>query len=153
MGGKSSNLVAHAFGGGDGDFVNDTLVGVEVEGEAGVVLLDDGTCGFLDGFGADSLETYCLSREEARGCRSTSMECSNRRLKWKRSETRRRHSPVNLMLSNKDVHSRIRENERTGGHAAYTLRITSPARRRAHHANDSAPLSQPSAYSRVRIPE
>lgn len=63
MGGKSSNLVAHAFGGGDGDFVNDTLVGVEVEGEAGVILLDDGTCGFLDGFGADSL--FCAGRESS----------------------------------------------------------------------------------------
>ena len=55
MGGKSSNLVAHAFGGGDGDFVNDTFVGVKVECETGVVLLDNGTCGLLNGLGTDSL--------------------------------------------------------------------------------------------------
>ena len=54
MGGESGNLVTHALGGGDGDFIDDTLVGVEVESKTGVVLLDDGTCGFLDGFGADS---------------------------------------------------------------------------------------------------
>ena len=55
MGGETGDLVTHTFGGGDGDFINDTLVGVEIEGEARVVLLDDGTCGLLDGLGADSL--------------------------------------------------------------------------------------------------
>lgn len=55
MGGESGNLVAHTLGGGDGDFINDTLVGVEVEGQTGVVLLHDGAGGFLDGFRADSL--------------------------------------------------------------------------------------------------
>jgi hypothetical protein len=55
MGGESGDFVAHTLGGGDGDFINDTFVGVKIEGETGVVLLDDGTCGFLDGFGADSL--------------------------------------------------------------------------------------------------
>lgn len=56
MGGKTSNLVTHALGGGDGDFIDDTLVGVEIKSEARVVLLDDGTSRLLDGFGADSLE-------------------------------------------------------------------------------------------------
>ena len=55
MGGEPSNLVTHTLGGGDGDLIDDTLVGVEIESETGVVLLDDGTCGFLDGLGADSL--------------------------------------------------------------------------------------------------
>ena len=55
VGGESSNLVTHTLGGGDGDLIDDTLVGVEVKSKTGVVLLDDGTCGFLDGLGADSL--------------------------------------------------------------------------------------------------
>ena len=55
MSSESSNLVTHALGGGDGDLVDDALVGVEVEGEAGVVLLDDRPGGLLDGLGADSL--------------------------------------------------------------------------------------------------
>jgi hypothetical protein len=55
VGGEPSNLVTHTLGGGDGDLIDDTLVGVEIESETGVVLLDDGTCGFLDGLGADSL--------------------------------------------------------------------------------------------------
>jgi hypothetical protein len=58
VGGETSNLVTHTLGGGDGDLIDDTLVGVEVESETGVVLLDDGTCGFLDGLGADSLFFY-----------------------------------------------------------------------------------------------
>lgn len=55
MSGESGNLVAHTLRGGDGDLIDDTLVGVKVESETGVVLLDDSTCGFLDGLGADSL--------------------------------------------------------------------------------------------------
>lgn len=55
MGGETSNLVTHTLGGGDGNLINKTLVGVEVESKTGVVLLDDSTCGLLDGLGADSL--------------------------------------------------------------------------------------------------
>ena len=55
VGRESGDLVPHPLGGGDGDLVDDALVGVEVEGEAGVVLLDDGPGGLLDGLGADSL--------------------------------------------------------------------------------------------------
>ena len=55
MGGKSGNLVAHAFRGSDGNFVNETFVGVKVESETGVILLDDGPCGLFDGFGSYSL--------------------------------------------------------------------------------------------------
>lgn len=54
MSGESGNLVAHAFGGGYGDFIDYALVGVEVECEAWVVLFDDGACGFLYCFGTDS---------------------------------------------------------------------------------------------------
>ena len=44
MGGETGNLVTHALRGGDGNLIDDALVRVKVEGEAGVVLLDDGTC-------------------------------------------------------------------------------------------------------------
>ena len=56
MGGETGDLVAHAFGGGDGDFVNDALVRVKIEREARVVLLDDGASALFDGLCADSLE-------------------------------------------------------------------------------------------------
>lgn len=57
MGGEASDLIPHALRGGDGDLVNDPLVGVEVHGEAGVVLLHDGPSGLLDGLGSDSLNS------------------------------------------------------------------------------------------------
>ena len=40
---EASDLVAKTLGGDDGDILGDALVGREVEGEAGVVLLDDDT--------------------------------------------------------------------------------------------------------------
>jgi hypothetical protein len=42
-------LVAETLGGDDGDFIADTLVGFEVEGELWVVALDDYFGGFFDG--------------------------------------------------------------------------------------------------------
>ena len=53
---ESGDLVAHALGGGDGDLIDDALVGVEVKRQAGVVLLDDGPRGLLDGLRADTLD-------------------------------------------------------------------------------------------------
>ena len=50
----SGYLVAERLGGDEGDLLNDSLVGVEVEGELGVVLLDDDTSGLLDSFGSDA---------------------------------------------------------------------------------------------------
>ena len=55
MGGETCNFVAHALGGGDGYLIDYTLVGVEVECETSVVLLDDGACTLLDGLGTNSL--------------------------------------------------------------------------------------------------
>ena len=55
MSGETGDFVTHAFGGGDGDLIDDAFVGVEVEGQTGVVLLHDGAGGLFDGFGADSL--------------------------------------------------------------------------------------------------
>ena len=54
MGGVSGNLVAKTLGGDDGDLIADTLVGLEVEGETGVVPLDDDLGGLLDGFRANA---------------------------------------------------------------------------------------------------
>jgi hypothetical protein len=50
-GGERGNiyLVAETLGGDDGDFIADTLVGFEVEGELWVVALDDYFGGFFDG--------------------------------------------------------------------------------------------------------
>src|SRR5450432_2632221 len=42
-------LVAETFGGDDGDFIADTLVGFEVKGELWVVALDDYFGRFFDG--------------------------------------------------------------------------------------------------------
>lgn len=55
MGGESSDLITHTFGRGDCYLIDYTLVGVEIECEASVVLLDDGTCTLLDGLGTNSL--------------------------------------------------------------------------------------------------
>lgn len=54
MGGVTSNLVAEALGGDDGNLIADALVGLEVEGQAGVVTLNDDLGGLLDGLGADA---------------------------------------------------------------------------------------------------
>ena len=50
-------LVAQALAGNDGDFIADTLVGLEVEGELGVVPLDDDLGGLLNGLCPDA--THC----------------------------------------------------------------------------------------------
>lgn len=44
-----TNLVAQTLRGNDGDFIAYSLVGLEVEGEFGVVPLDDDFGGLLDG--------------------------------------------------------------------------------------------------------
>jgi hypothetical protein len=49
-----SHLVAKTLGGNDGDLIADALVGLEVEGQLGVVTLDDDLSGALD----------CLFKEE-----------------------------------------------------------------------------------------
>jgi hypothetical protein len=43
-----SHLVAKTLGGNDGDLIADALVGLEVEGQLGVVTLDDDLSGALD---------------------------------------------------------------------------------------------------------
>jgi len=47
-------LVAQALGGDDGDFIADSLVGLEVEGQLGIVPLNDDLGGLLDCLGANA---------------------------------------------------------------------------------------------------
>lgn len=50
VGHKAGNLVSKSLGGDDGNFTTDLLVDVEVEGQLGVISLNDKASGFLDGF-------------------------------------------------------------------------------------------------------
>ena len=54
VGGKACNLVAKTLGGDDGDLGGETLVGLEVEGETGVVLFDKVAGGTLHCLCADT---------------------------------------------------------------------------------------------------
>lgn len=49
-----ANLVAQALGGDDGNLIADALVGLEVQGETGVVPLNDDLGGLLDSLGANA---------------------------------------------------------------------------------------------------
>lgn len=53
----TTHLVPQTLGGNDGNLIADTLVGLKVLGELGVVTLDDDLGGLLDGLGADT--THC----------------------------------------------------------------------------------------------
>ena len=55
VGGETSNLVTHTLGGGDGDLIDDTLVGVEVLCKTSVVFLYNSTRSLLDGLCTNSL--------------------------------------------------------------------------------------------------
>lgn len=52
--GGCADLVAEALGSNDGDLIADALVGLEVQGELGVVPLNDDLGGLLDSLGADA---------------------------------------------------------------------------------------------------
>jgi hypothetical protein len=54
VGGVAGNLVAQALGGDNSDLITDTLVGLEVQGELGVVSLNDDLGGLLDGLGTNA---------------------------------------------------------------------------------------------------
>lgn len=54
VGGEAGNLVAKALRGDDGDLTGDALVGLEVEGEAGIVLLNEHAGCPLDSLGANA---------------------------------------------------------------------------------------------------
>merc|ERR550539_2001758 len=65
---EPGNLVAERLGGNEGNLLNDPLVGVEIEGKLGVVLLDDDPGSLLDGFGSDATH----DGERIFSCRSES---------------------------------------------------------------------------------
>jgi len=71
MGGESSDLVTHALGGYNGDLINDSLVSMEIEGEACVVFLHYGAGALLDGLGSDSLVLIAVLIVEKSEKRST----------------------------------------------------------------------------------
>ena len=52
--GKTSNLVSESLGLDDSNVINDTLVGMEVNGELTVVLLNDGSGGSLNSLYSNS---------------------------------------------------------------------------------------------------
>ncbi len=52
--GGSADLVAEALGGDDSNLIADALVGLEVEGELGVVPLNDDLGGLLNGLGTNA---------------------------------------------------------------------------------------------------
>ncbi|MCV2423816.1 hypothetical protein LNV47_24855, partial [Paucibacter sp. DJ4R-1] len=54
VGGETRDLVAQALGRDDGHLIDNTLVGVEVKSEPGVVLLNEDTRSPLDGLGANA---------------------------------------------------------------------------------------------------
>ena len=49
-----SYLVAKTLRGNNGNFITDSLVGLEVESQFWVVSLDDDLCGLLDGLGTNA---------------------------------------------------------------------------------------------------
>ena len=118
MCGEAGNLVTHALRGGDGNFINDTFVGVKVECETGVVLLDDGTCGLLNGLGTDSLWYYDIDTNNGNNVRSTEIKM-NRLTKrqpivvswsyamgrtWNRREEASTGSVANILTTHRDVY-------------------------------------------------
>lgn len=63
MGGEARNLVAQAFGRDDSHLINNTLVGVEIKGEARVVFLNENTGSPLDGLGANATHFVSVCRK------------------------------------------------------------------------------------------
>ena len=56
VGGETGDLVAHALGWKDGNLIDNTLVGVEIQSESSVVFLDDSASTLLDSLGTDTLK-------------------------------------------------------------------------------------------------
>jgi hypothetical protein len=66
VGGETGNLVSQTLRGDDGDFIADSLVGLEVKSETGVVLLNDDAGGLLDGFGTDATLLISIQKVQHR---------------------------------------------------------------------------------------
>jgi hypothetical protein len=56
---RTSHLVAKTLGSDNGDFIADSLVGLEVEGELWVVSLDDDLGGLFDGLRSNATHFDC----------------------------------------------------------------------------------------------
>ena len=54
MSDESGNLVPQRLGGNQSHFLDDALVGVEVQGKLGVIFLNDDPGGLLHGLGTDT---------------------------------------------------------------------------------------------------
>lgn len=63
VGSESGNLVAEALRGNDGNLIADLLVGVEVKGQARVVLLDDDAGSTLDGLSTNAAPVRIRANE------------------------------------------------------------------------------------------
>lgn len=59
-----SYLVAKTLGSNDGNFIANSLVGLEVESQLWVVSLDDDLCGLLDCLGANATHVCGICRGE-----------------------------------------------------------------------------------------
>jgi len=60
--GETSNLVAKTLGSNDGNLIADSLVGLEIESQLGVVSLNDDLGGLLDGLSTNATHD-CGCRE------------------------------------------------------------------------------------------
>ena len=65
MSGEHTNLVAKTLRGNDGNFIADTFIGLEVEGELGVVTFDDDFGGLLDGLEEQIFSIQALAFSQA----------------------------------------------------------------------------------------
>ena len=65
MGDKARNLVSHSLGGKDSNITDNSLVGVEIKSQTRIILLDDRSCGLLDGLISDTLQKYSTSEQHS----------------------------------------------------------------------------------------
>jgi hypothetical protein len=73
MGCVSSNLVAHALRWKDGDLIDKTLIGVEIESEASVVFLDNSASTLLDSLSTNTLSSH---KERKKRVSKTNIICT-----------------------------------------------------------------------------
>lgn len=72
---KEVYLVPQPLARNDGDLIADALVGLEVEGEFGVVALDDDLSGLLDRLGAYTTHDCGVVEMESLKCRGFAIVC------------------------------------------------------------------------------
>lgn len=82
MGGVAGNLVPQTLASNDGDFIADPLVGLEVQGQLGVVTFDYNFGGFLDGLRANATHLCCDLRFRVRAVMDRGRNSSLVRSLW-----------------------------------------------------------------------